>query len=49
MYLMDLLRLSPWDLNFPDPLIHETCVLRAELIGSFIHKKSLEDKETPEG
>ena len=32
-YLMDLLRLSPRDLNFSDPVVHETCVLRTELIG----------------
>jgi protein TIF31 len=33
MYVMDLLRLSPRDANFPDPIKHDTCVLRSELIG----------------
>jgi len=33
MYLMDLLRLSPRDANYPDPICHDTCVLRSELIG----------------
>lgn len=32
MYLMDLLRLSPRDANFPDPILHDTCVLRSELL-----------------
>jgi hypothetical protein len=49
MYLMDLIRLSPRDANFPDQVSHETCVLRSELIGQFIHKKSLEDKNKTEG
>ena len=37
-YLMDLLRLSPRDTNFPDPIKHETCVIRSELIGQFIQR-----------
>jgi len=32
MYLLDLLRLSPRDLNYGDDELHQCCVLRTELI-----------------
>ena len=32
MYLLDLLRLSPRDLNYADDVLHQCCVLRPELI-----------------
>lgn len=35
-YLMDLMRLSPRDVNYPDSKKHECCVLRPELVKSFL-------------
>lgn len=34
-YVMDLMRLSPRDANFPDPVKHEACLLRPELIRNY--------------
>lgn len=31
-YVMDLMRLSPRDLNYEDPISQESCLLRPELI-----------------
>lgn len=33
---MDLMRLSPRDANFEDPSKHECCVLRPELVKSYM-------------
>lgn len=41
-YLMDLMRLSPRDANFPDPTEHSTCLLRPELIKNYQVMKSLQ-------
>ena len=41
-YLMDLMRLSPRDANFADPVEHSTCLLRPELIKNFQVMRSLE-------
>lgn len=35
IYVMDLMRLSPRDANYPDPVQHEACVLRPELIRNY--------------
>lgn len=39
---MDLMRLSPRDTNFPDDKEHECCVIRNELINSYVFYNSIE-------
>lgn len=34
-YIMDYVKLSPRDANFPDPILHESCTLRPELIRNY--------------
>lgn len=41
-YIMDLMRLSPRDANFPDSKSHECCVLRPELIKSFYYFQNVQ-------
>ena len=41
-YLMDLMRLSPRDANFADPIEHSTCLLRPELIKNYQVMRTLE-------
>jgi protein TIF31 len=43
MYLLDLLRLSPRDLNYPDNDLHQCCVLRPELAQSYYFQKALQN------
>ena len=40
-YLMELLRISPRDLNFDDQQEHQSCVIRSELIKNYQIMKSL--------
>jgi len=41
-YLIDLLRLSPRDLNFSDPKKYSTCLLRHELLATYSVYRNLE-------
>ena len=34
-YLIDLMRNNPRDLNYPDRILHSTCVIRDELINLY--------------
>ena len=34
-YLIDLMRSNPRDLNYPDRILHSTCVIRDELINLY--------------
>lgn len=51
-YMLDLMRLSPRDLNYPDAKEHATCVLRQELITNYIVQKNydqfIEEEEKAE-
>ena len=42
-YIMDLMRLSPRDVNFEDKKSHECCVLRPELITNYMFFASFEE------
>jgi protein TIF31 len=42
MYLLDLLRLSPRDLNYADDALHQCCVLRPELVQNFYVQSAFE-------
>ena len=42
-YIMDLMRLSPRDANYPDVVKHECCVLRPELVKSFFFYQNIEE------
>lgn len=44
MYLLDLLRLSPRDLNYMDDELHQCCVLRHELIQNYWIESLLKNK-----
>jgi protein TIF31 len=41
-YLMDLMRLSPRDTNYPDPKLHECCIMRNELVRNFLFFSKLQ-------
>jgi protein TIF31 len=41
-YLLDLVRTTPRDVNFPDPVAHSTCVLRRELVTVYCRAKTVE-------
>ena len=40
-YLLDVIRTTPRDANFPDPATHSTALLRSELIHSFVRTKGI--------
>ena len=42
-YLIDLMRLSPRDMNYPDPELHSTCVLRHEMLNHYANSLLLEN------
>lgn len=55
-YLMELMRLSPRDLNFEDKVEHSSCLIRPKLLKNYqiskcfeeMYKKKLEDKKNQE-
>lgn len=42
-YVMDLMRLSPRDANFSDPIKHEGCLVRPELIANYMFFANFEN------
>lgn len=44
-YVLDLMRLSPRDLNYADSTEHQCCTLRHELISNFSLSKKFEDAD----